>query len=114
MPPLPRYYPKSETSIDYDNILAAIKAIKIEKQSYRVVAGAFNLSKTNLARYIAKLNELNIDVATAETDVLMDVIKDSSKAGAKPVNYSNVICFFNYNTNKISSFRYSTNNKKEN
>ncbi|XP_055318375.1 uncharacterized protein LOC129576771 [Sitodiplosis mosellana] len=85
MPPLPRYCPKSDTPTDYDNIFEAIKAITIDKQTYRSVAEAYNISRPGLARYIGRLKELNVDVATTDKQVLIDIIMDSSTVGRKPI-----------------------------
>lgn len=83
---MPRYYAKNDESLDLDNILEAIKQMKIHNASVRQAAIAHKISRATLGRYIAKF--ANIDVATANEDFMRNLLVESSKPGAKTV------CFF--------------------
>jgi len=54
---MPRYYAKKEKSSDYDNILKAIKLVKIHKNSIRQAAKAHNIPKSTLAWHIANFDK---------------------------------------------------------
>lgn len=90
---MPRYYAK-KLSIDYDDVLVAIKKINILKHSVRSVADAHNIPKTNLLRYLDKFKEAKVDVSLAPDDLLKDILKSSSKAGKKPVSYFDYLIFY--------------------
>jgi len=83
---MPHYYAKQEPSIDFTDVLQAIKEVKMYNMSIWQVTAAHNIPKSNLARYIAKLNEAAVDVSTENNDVMVDLLKDISRHGAKPVS----------------------------
>lgn len=85
---MPRYYAKTESSVDFANVADAIKKIKIDKNSIRTVAAADKIPKSNLARYIKKIDEANIDVSTATNDELIEFLKVCVKHGAKTVSFN--------------------------
>jgi len=72
-----RYYAKQEPSIDFADVLEAIKEVKIHNMSVQQVAAAHKILKSNLARYIAKLNEAAVNVSTENNDVMVDLLKDT-------------------------------------
>lgn len=54
---MPRYHAKKMKSIDFEDILEAIKSVKISP------ATAHNIPKSNLAQYIAAFDRAAINVA---------------------------------------------------
>ena len=80
---MPRYYAKNDESLDLDNILEAIKQVKLHNASVRQAAIAHKISRATLGRYIAKF--ANIDVATANEDFMRNLLVESSKPGAKTI-----------------------------
>lgn len=82
---MPRYYAKTDKSLDFDNILEAIKQVKIQKASIRKASTAHKISRATLGRYIAKFS--NIDVATAKEEFMINLLIESSKPGAKTVSF---------------------------
>lgn len=86
MPPMGRYYAKKST-VDYKNILEAIKQVIIHGLSARSVAEQYEMSNATLSRYIRKLNEANLDVSTASVALLLDFLQGISKSGAKAVSF---------------------------
>lgn len=82
---MPCYYAKNDESLDLDNILEAIKQVKIHNASVRQAAIAHKISRATLGRYIAKF--ANIDVATANEDFMRNLLVESSKPGAKTVSF---------------------------
>lgn len=82
---MPRYYAKNDESLEFDNILEAIKQVKIQKASIRQASTAHKMSRATLGRYIAKF--ANIDVATEKEDFMRNLLIESSKPGAKTVSF---------------------------
>lgn len=78
---MPRYYAKKEKSSDYDNILKAIKLVKIHKNSIRQAAKAHNIPKSTLAWHIANFDKAKIDVATANVNVMENLLTEHSTTG---------------------------------
>lgn len=78
---MPRYYAKKEKSVDFDNILDAIKLVKIHKNSIRQAAKVHNIPKSTLAWHIAIFDKATIDVATANVDVMKNLLKEHSTTG---------------------------------
>ena len=62
-------------AIDYDALVNALKAIKISKQSIRVAAAAFGMSKTSLARYVKKFDDEGKDIANM-TDFALNFCRE--------------------------------------
>lgn len=81
-----RYYGKTEPSVDLANVVDAAKKIKVDKKSMRSVAEANEIPKSNLSRYIQKIDEAKFDVVAAKNDELIEFLKKCVKHGAKPVS----------------------------
>ncbi|XP_049316708.1 uncharacterized protein LOC125779402 [Bactrocera dorsalis] len=79
---MPRYYPKQEKIVDFDNILEAIKSVKIHHNSVRQSATAHKIPRTNLMRYIAAF-DASIDVTTANADVMKNLLAESTTMGTE-------------------------------
>ncbi|XP_053950936.1 uncharacterized protein LOC128858568 [Anastrepha ludens] len=75
---MPRYYAKKEKTIDFDNILEAIKLVKLHKNSIRQAAKAKNIPKSTLAWHISNFDKANIDVAADNVDVMKNLLKEHS------------------------------------
>ncbi|XP_050339520.1 uncharacterized protein LOC126765891 [Bactrocera neohumeralis] len=82
---MPRYYPKQEKIVDFDNILEAIKSVKIHHNSVRQSATAHKIPRTNLMRYIAAFDGASIDVTTANADVMKNLLAESTTMGTKTI-----------------------------
>ncbi|XP_049306157.1 uncharacterized protein LOC125776678 [Bactrocera dorsalis] len=82
---MPRYYPKQEKIVDFDNILEAIKSVKIHHNSVRQPATAHNIPRTNLMRYIAAFDGASIDVTTANADVMKNLLAENTTMGTKTI-----------------------------
>lgn len=78
---MPRYYAKKEKTIDFDNILEAIKLVKLHKNSIRQAAKAKNIPKSTLAWHISNFDKANIDVAADNVDVMKNLLKEHSTTG---------------------------------
>lgn len=71
---MPRYYAKKDKLSDYDNILKAIKQVKIHKTSIRQAAKAHNIPKSTLAWHIANFDKAKIDSVNANVNVMEEDI----------------------------------------
>lgn len=82
---------KTETkTIDYDALVNALKAIKISKQSIRVAAAAFGMSKTSLARYVQKFDKEGKDIANM-TDAEIDALVRKNESSDEDQDFC-IIC----------------------
>ena len=59
--------------MDYDAVVKALKAVKINKKSLRDAAAALGLSKSSLGRYVKNFEEEGKDIATM-TDAELDAL----------------------------------------
>ncbi|XP_071581471.1 uncharacterized protein [Temnothorax nylanderi] len=78
---MPRYYAKKKKTIDYENILNAIKSVKIHNNSIRTAATAHNIPKSTLAWHIGNFENEKIDVATANVNVMENLLLNHSTTG---------------------------------
>lgn len=76
---------KSEDSVDFDAIVRAIKAIKIEQKSVRSVALAHGIPKSSLHRYMGKVNEKYADISQVNDEQLMNCVRGITAKGTKTV-----------------------------
>jgi len=63
---------------DWNNLVAAIKEIKVDHKRLRSTARAYNISKSSLGRYVNKLNDANEDISTLDDDALLKLVKSVS------------------------------------
>jgi len=62
----------NETKVN--ELLSAIKAIKIGKQSINSVAESYKIPKTNLLRYIGRLDKEVADIAVVSDSSLLSIL----------------------------------------
>lgn len=100
---MPRNYVKKKLALPTSSeaILDAIRAVKIEKKATNSVAKMYNIPKSNLYRYIEKLNENFPDDITPTDEQLIEFVNSFSSTGMKTV------CF-----RKIDNFMPSISSKK--
>ncbi|XP_031637668.1 uncharacterized protein LOC116350086 [Contarinia nasturtii] len=60
---------------DFDALLNAIKAIKIEKKRIRPTARAYSISKTSLTRYVEKLDKEVADISKLSDVELLAILR---------------------------------------
>lgn len=76
----------SKPDHEIQDIVDAIKKVKIENMPMLTAANAFKIARTSLRRYIAKVENAALDVETATNKQLFDFIFPlSEKAGGKTV-----------------------------
>lgn len=100
---MPRYYTKQKKSIDCAVLVDAVRDIKVNKKSILSVANACGIPHATLSRYVAKVENADLDVATASNELLMDFFGDASKRGAKAVCDFYIKYFLSYKINKLSN-----------
>lgn len=62
---------QKQTDIDFDKLLLAIKDVKINGKSKQATAKAYNIKRTNLRRYLNKLDDELPDItALVDTDLV--------------------------------------------
>ena len=71
---MPSHKAKLEKTIDFDQMLGAIKIVKIHGNSKASVAKANGIPETTLRRYIGKIDEANVDVSKETDDVVKNPI----------------------------------------
>lgn len=84
---MPSKYVKKQDKpiVDASTLAEAIKAVKVGNKKVFAVANNFKIPKTNLYRYVAKVDEEKFDVATATEEQLMEFANACLGVGVKPV-----------------------------
>lgn len=70
-------------NIDEDNLIAALKAIKVAKQSVRATANSYNIPRSTLQREIARLDATEVDIASMTDEDLKIFVKARDAWGRK-------------------------------
>lgn len=84
---MPRNYIRKTiaTTPNKDNILAAIKDVRIEKKPLRAVAIARKIPASSLFRYLKKIDAAFQDVSKFKDEELMSCIEDATNFSGRPV-----------------------------
>ena len=77
---------KLEKTIDFDQMLEAIKMVKIHGNSKASVAKANGIPEITLRHYIGKINEANVDVSKGTDDMVKNILFDFSGINPNPVS----------------------------
>lgn len=82
----------ADRQIDYDNLVKAIKLVKIENKSGRSVASSYGISQTSLSRYVKKVSLQFPDFSTVTDDQLKNYLKEITHQAGKTVisNFFNI------------------------
>lgn len=83
---------KSKTH-NFDALLSAVEEIKIDKKSIRSVAAAYNIPKSNLARYIGKIDAIGLDISKLDDDEILHNLLNVTHHGAATVSTISEIIF---------------------
>lgn len=63
---------------DFENLLNAVKEVKIEKKKILRVAKAYGIPDNSLGRYIKKLDDIVPDISAVPDDQLLKILKEST------------------------------------
>lgn len=72
----------AKPTIDYDAVIKALKAVKINKRSFRVASKSYELSTTSLNRYIKKFDEEEKDITQLTDDQINAFVRKNEPLGA--------------------------------
>lgn len=70
---------------EIQDILDAIKAVKIENVPMQRAANTFKIDRSLLRRYITKMENAAIDIESAPNQQLFDFVSSLRTSGGKPV-----------------------------
>lgn len=83
----------SKPDHEIQDLVDAIKAVKIGNSGQRAAATTFKINRRTLQRYLSKIEEAELDVSNATNDKLFAFVSElCEKTGGKTVRNSSYIC----------------------
>lgn len=86
---------------DFELLLNAIKAIKIEKKTLRSTALVYEIDKRSLSRYIKKLDVEVPDISVVGDDELLNVLQ--RVASYDNTSKAHMVCSYEYLTRSVTA-----------